>query len=489
MKIYGLIFLTLSFAFSAFAQTRGAEVVVPKTFVRKSPASNAQTVYTLENGAKIAVDASQNKNGWYYVAADGKYKGWINANTIRLTADAPTAETVVQTAQTSVQPVVRNSQNTASTNKTDQPTAKTDAPAEKADTAEPVEKQTPPARTPTNSTAATPTAAATPAAATPTAAAATPTAASSPEAAAIPAEDEEVLRIDTEEVNLNVRVVDAANRPVKNLNQSQFQVYEDEVLQPITFLTTADVPTNYALLLDNSRSLRTQLQKIAEAGKIIVGTNRANDKSTVVRFVTADKIQTIQRFTGDKKLLGEALDNLFVEGGQTAVVDAIYATAKTVEEYEKSLKKDDVRRRALVLVSDGDDRGSTRTEQQLFELLRASDVQIYAVGFVNELTTESKLDGVDRREKAKSFLTRLATETGGKVYFPNSIDELAPIAADISADLRTQYLITYAPTGEKRTGDYRNIKVSVADSASGEKRIAVTRTSRAATETKTAKPR
>ncbi len=186
----------------------------------------------------------------------------------------------------------------------------------------------------------------------------------------------------------------------------------------------------------------------------------------------------MQDFTFRKDSLENALDNLFVEGGQTAIVDAVYQTAKKVDEYQKSRKREDVRLRAIILVSDGDERGSAYTEQQLFDLLRVSEVQIYAVGFTANLSKTSEASGINRQEKAKSLLTRLAQETGGKVYFPNSIEELSQIASDISAEMRTQYLISYTPTNENRDGTFRRIKVEIADGASKEKRIAITRAGR-----------
>jgi Ca-activated chloride channel homolog len=293
-----------------------------------------------------------------------------------------------------------------------------------------------------------------------------------------PIEDNEVLQIDTQEVSLNVRVVDANNRPVNKLDQTQFKVYEDDVLQPITSLTTTEVPMINALVIDNSRSLRTQLGKIIEAGKIIVGANHQNDESTIVRFISSNKIEVIQDFTASKKSLNNALDNLFVEGGQTAIIDAVYQTAKKVEQHQNSGKKEDIKRRALILVSDGDDRSSIYQEEQLFKLLRDSNVQIYAIGFIGELSQKPEANSVSRQEKARSFLTRLAEETGGKVYFPESLDKLPQIASDISGELRTQYLISYSPTNETRDGTFRKIKVEITDGEGNTKRIGITRTGR-----------
>ncbi len=299
----------------------------------------------------------------------------------------------------------------------------------------------------------------------------------SPTATPIAEEDDGgVIKVDTELVNLNVRVIDRTNRPINTLTQNDFKIYEDNILQPIEFFSRSEVPTNYALVIDNSGSLRFQLEKVIEASKIIVGTNRADDETSVIRFVSSDKIEVTQDFTSNKTDINDALENLFVEGGQTAIIDAIYLAAEKVDSYEKKRGPNDKKRRALILVSDGEDRDSFYKEQQLYELLRESDVQIYAIGFINELSKEGGFIGKSPQGKAKAFLERLATETGGKVYFPNDVGELNSIAQNISSELRTQYSIGYSPTNTVQTTGFKNIKVVVADGPKKEKRIAITRT-------------
>jgi Ca-activated chloride channel family protein len=419
MKIFITVILTLFFSFSVFAQKQ-AEVIVTSTFLRKSPNTTSEKVQTVQKGEKVVFEKGQDTNGWYFVSvSDRQVKGWIRKDTI---GSASKVETIKQTpSETKLVPT----------------------------TPAPIAEVSPAVKT-------------------------LPV----PEASPAPVVDEEVIRIETEEVSLNVRVVDGTNRSVKNLNQTHFEIYEDNLLQPVSSLTTVEVPIINALVIDNSRSLRSQLEKVIEAGKILVGKNRPQDESIIVRFVSKDKIEVVQDFTTNKSLLNNALDNLFVEGGQTAIIDAVYLAAKKVEQYQNSQKKDDFKLRALIVVSDGDDRGSTYQEQQLFELLRASNVQVYAVGFVSNLSKEADASGTNRQEKAKDFLTRLSQETGGKVYFPNSIDELPQIATDISGELRTQYLISYVPTNKERDGTFRKIKVLVAEGANKEKRIAITRTGR-----------
>ncbi len=308
----------------------------------------------------------------------------------------------------------------------------------------------------------------------------TPTPQKSPTPTPTPVEDEGTITIETELVNLNVRVIDRNNRPINSLRKDDFRVFEDNVPQEIEAFSKAEVPTNYALVIDNSGSLRMQLDKVIEASKIIVNTNKPDDETSVIRFVDSENIEIAQEFTSNKSDLTDALDNLYIQGGQTAIIDAVYLAAQRVDEYEKSRNPNDKKRRALILVSDGEDRDSFYNEQQLFELLRESEVQIYAIGFVNELSKEGGFISKSPQTKAKNFLERLAKETGGKVYFPNMLSELNGIASDIASELRTQYLISYYPTNTEKDGSFRTIKVNVTDGPNKEKRIALTRSGRKA---------
>jgi Ca-activated chloride channel family protein len=293
-------------------------------------------------------------------------------------------------------------------------------------------------------------------------------------------EDNEPIRIETELVNLSVRVVDRMGRPVMNLRKEDFKIYEDNVLQPIEYFTKEEVPTNYAIVVDNSGSLKRQLDKVIEATRILINTNRPDDETCVIRFVSSDKIEVLQDFTSDKKLLLDALDQMVIEGGQTALIDAVYLSVEKVSEYEKLKDPYEKKRRALIVITDGEDRNSYYNEKQLFDLVRETEVQIYTIGFTSELSKEGGFISKSPREKAERLLRRLAEETGGKSYFPQSVEELEPIAREISSEIRTQYLISYYPTSLEKDGKFRSIKVVVADGPNKEKRIAITRTGRVA---------
>jgi len=288
-----------------------------------------------------------------------------------------------------------------------------------------------------------------------------------------------IIKINSELVQLHVRVIDRNNKPIGNVTKGEFHIYEDGVPQTIETFTREEVPISYGLAVDTSASLRSQIQSVIDAGKTIVNSNKPGDETFLVRFISSDKIQTEQDFTDKKDLLMDALDNLYVEGGQTAVIDAVYLSAEHVSEYKKN-DENDRRRRALIIITDGEDRSSFYKPEQLFARLREEDVQIYVIGFVNELDKEAGFIRKSPREKAVGLINKLASETGGRAFFPESISELPQIANEIVRDMRTQYVIAYNPTNKAQDGSYRAIKVSVDQPSDSEKRIALTRNGRLA---------
>jgi len=181
--------------------------------------------------------------------------------------------------------------------------------------------------------------------------------------------NEDIIKVNTELVNLNVRVIDRNNRHIDNLRQDDFHVFEDGVSQPIESFSREEVPISYGLAVDTSGSLRSQLQAVIDAGKTIINSNKAGDETFLARFISSDKIETVQDFTANKDSLMDGLDDLYIEGGQTAIVDAVYVTAEHVAEYKKG-DDNDRRRRALILITDGEDRSSVYTQEKLLARLR-----------------------------------------------------------------------------------------------------------------------
>ena len=131
-------------------------------------------------------------------------------------------------------------------------------------------------------------------------------------------------------------------------------------------------------------------------------------------------------------------------------------------------------------MTDGEDRASYYPESDLFKHLREEDVQIYVIGFVTELDADRGLIRKSPRDKAVNLINKMASETGGRAFFPQSISELPQVANEIVRDMRTQYVISYDPTNKAHDGTYRAIKVVIEQPAGSEKRIALTRSGRTA---------
>jgi len=267
-------------------------------------------------------------------------------------------------------------------------------------------------------------------------------------------------------VVLNVRVTDANKRAVADVAQERFQVLEDGVKQKISLFSSEQIPLSYGLLIDSSGSLRTQFEKIISASKKIVNSNSPNDESFLVRFISSDKIELVQELTLDKKPLLDGLDSLYIEGGQTAVIDAVYVGADKLTKVKTI--PGNLRRKALILITDGEDRNSFYKAEQLFSLLGSTDIQVFVVGFTKELKEKP-------RAKALELLNRLALDTGGRAFFPHFPGELDFISDEIINDIRTQYVIGYVPSNSATHGSFHKLEVSITDDSNQEKRIAVTR--------------
>lgn len=266
-------------------------------------------------------------------------------------------------------------------------------------------------------------------------------------------------------VILHVRVTDPGDKAVLDVPQSSFQVTEDGVPQKISLFINKEVPLSYGLVIDASASMLTQINQVLDAAGRVVLSNKPTDEAFIVRFVSSDKIHVEQEPTSDKTALFKALDGFYIEAGQSAVLDAIYLSAQKLAQQKDT---DQLRRRILILVTDGEDRVSFYKQNQLFELLGANNIQVFTVAFTKDLPGES-------RDKAMKLLKRLAVDTGGRTYFPMSKTDVERIAGEIINDIRMQYVIGYEPSGGNPGKDFHKVQVSISENPNQEKRVAITR--------------
>ncbi|HVE58937.1 MAG TPA: VWA domain-containing protein [Pyrinomonadaceae bacterium] len=266
------------------------------------------------------------------------------------------------------------------------------------------------------------------------------------------------------EVKTNLLVLDANNKYVDGIKQEDLKIFEDGVEQKITSLTKKEPNLNMGLVIDNTGSMRLQLNGINDISQILVNNLQGKDEALLIRFVSSDNIMVMQSWTSDKASLNKAIGQMYIQGGASAVIDALYLAA---EEIIKRKKENNLTESSIVLISDCEDRDSFYTKKKLFEKLEGSGIQVFVIALTQGLET-----GV--REKSESFANEIALKTGGTVHFPTSKENYKkPLLENLKPliyELRAQYLIGYTSTNPNRNNKERKMTVQIADSEKGEKR-------------------
>ena len=272
-------------------------------------------------------------------------------------------------------------------------------------------------------------------------------------------------------VKLNLIVTDASNQSRTDLNKEDLQVLEDDIPQTVTLFDKDTRPVRYVVAIDTSGSFKGLLGPVLAATRILINSNRDLDETMLIRFVSSDKIETVEKFSSDKAKLVGALPKLVSEGGQSAVIDALYLAVQSAAEYKSG---DNSARRAVVLFSDGEDRASYYSSDDLLKLLRAVDVQVFVVGIVVQLDGERGLTRPSQKEKAQKLLEMIASETGGRVFFPTNGQGLADALTEINKDLQTQILVGYESTNQDPKKNFRKVKAKIVG-GTGKKSTAIIR--------------
>jgi VWFA-related protein len=255
-----------------------------------------------------------------------------------------------------------------------------------------------------------------------------------------------------EVINLTVSVTDPRSHYVTDLGEKDFTVFEDGVKQDLSLFTHENLPISLALMIDTSASMDEKLSQAQAAALRFVKTLRPQDLAEVVQF--NDRSLVLQDFTADQVALEAAIKRTEASG-PTSLHNALYVALK---ELEKQKKAGELRRRAVVLLSDGEDTMSIVSEDQLVELARKTEIAIYAIS----LRSNRRSDRDRQFSQAAHLFTVLTRETGGQVHFPASLSELDAVYDRIAEELRTQYNLGYISNNKRRDGKWRRIVVRVA---------------------------
>ena len=288
----------------------------------------------------------------------------------------------------------------------------------------------------------------------------------------VPQDSDEVIKVETNLTNIFFTAADKSKRFISNLKAEDIRVLEDGQPQDIfTFQPNIELPLSIAILIDTSISeQRTLPDEKAAAQAFLENVMRANkDEAAVVSFTGDTTLE--QGFTGNMDRLRRAIDHVefvppsgYIGGGvvvngtppisgtnqsiagSTAVWDAVWATSE-----ELIGTSAEHTRRAIILLTDGDDTSSRMKMHEAIERALKADALIYAIGIGDRYTFNVN----------EGSLRKIAEQTGGRAYFPKHERDLNDAFAQIQKDLREQYLVAYSPTNKARDGSYRKIEIQV----------------------------
>lgn len=262
------------------------------------------------------------------------------------------------------------------------------------------------------------------------------------------------FRAGVEVVSLNVTVTDGPTRFVTDLQQEDFQVFEDGVKQDVTFFSRSNLPVALAILIDTSASMESRLPTAQEAAVGFARRLRSQDLAEVVDFDS--RVVILQPFTNIVPELEQAIRRTSA-GGSTSMYNAVYIALKDLKRIVAK-NVDEIRRQSIIVLSDGEDTSSLLPFEEVLELAKRSETAIYAIGLGSIDRSSSSGRGF---KEAEFVLRQLSQETGGRAFFPSQLADLASVYGQISDELSSQYTVGYTSRNGRRDGAWRRIVVRV----------------------------
>ncbi len=254
-------------------------------------------------------------------------------------------------------------------------------------------------------------------------------------------------------VSLNVTVTEGS-KYVTDLNQEDFSVYEDGVKQDVTFFNRSNLPIALALLLDTSASMESKLQTAQDAAIGFAKKLRPQDLAEVIDFDS--RVVVLQNFTNSAGDLENSIRKTSA-GGSTSLYNAIYIALKDLKKVVAK-SPDEIRRQAIVVLSDGEDTSSLLPFEEVLDLAKRSETAIYSIGL---RAGEGPATTTRGFKEAEFVLRQFSQETGGRSFFPNQLSDLNTVYGQIADELSSQYIVGYTSRNPKRDGAWRRIVVRV----------------------------
>lgn len=191
------------------------------------------------------------------------------------------------------------------------------------------------------------------------------------------------------------------------------------------------IPVLFGVAADNTGSMRFILDNIIATTQKIAEAKKSEDEMFLVRFVGSDAVQILAPLTTNKNIIINQAENFFIEGGASAIIDALYLSADGLSKTKKCAASSC--KRSLILISDGEEQQSHYKLEQLLKLLKENNIRVFTIRLIEKL---KKNNGDDSKNKQVAFLKDLSAQTGGKSYFPKSIEEIDTTIKEIIETLR-----------------------------------------------------
>jgi Ca-activated chloride channel family protein len=257
-------------------------------------------------------------------------------------------------------------------------------------------------------------------------------------------------------VAFNVVVTDSADKFVTGLGQADFAVFEDGVQQDLSFFGSSDVPLDLAILLDTSASMTGKLEIAQKAAMGLVSTLRGADRVSVIDIKDATRI--LFPMSEDAAGAQSAILSTLPRGG-TALYNGTYLALKEMTKLRRV--NDEVRRQAIVVLSDGADTASLLSYDDVLEMAKQSGIAIYTISLRSQSEVLRGRSGRSNFSQSEFAMKSLAQETGARAYFPADVAELAGIYSSIAEELASQYALGYTSKNTRMDGRYRRVIVQV----------------------------
>jgi len=255
------------------------------------------------------------------------------------------------------------------------------------------------------------------------------------------------IRVRSDLVLIPVTVTDKSGKPVSGLEKEQFTLFEDDTQQEITHFAAEDAPASIAILFDASDSMTPKVRKAREAVGALLNSINPDSELSLIRFST--RAQVLVPLTSHLDEIRDAAYNIRIAGA-TALLDAVRLGMQQLAEARYT-------RKAIIIISDGEDNASHWTVNELKTSVREQDVVIYSIAIAESMGSYAEL----QQMMGAALLKDISSQSGGCMYPLTRLQDLPQIGYKIGSRLRNQYVLGYVPTRPAMDGTYRKVELRI----------------------------